>query len=92
MMVYNIEFYAYLPKRLKYKYIFLFISISGRIQNIFPAEPDLDPYPLKKMSDPHPWLMVLGSYSTYAETETPTPYNANQNLTVVNGLKPLAPS
>ena len=53
MMVYNIEFYAYLPKIWIY---FFFISISGRIwsriRNIFPAEPDLDPW--KKMSDPHP--------------------------------------
>ena len=32
-MGYNIEFYPYLPKRLKYKYIFFFISISGRIRS-----------------------------------------------------------
>ena len=36
-MVYNIEFY---PTYLKYEYYFFFISISGRIRNIFPAEPD----------------------------------------------------
>ena len=45
-----------MPTYLKYKYIFFFILISGRIRirNIFPAEPDPDPR--KKMSDPHPWL------------------------------------
>ena len=53
-MVYNIEFYAYLPKK---KYIFFFISISGRIRNIFPAEPDPDPW--EKKSDPHPWVPLI---------------------------------
>ena len=43
-----------MPTYLKYKYIFFFISISGRIRirNIFRAEPD----PWKKMLDPHPWV------------------------------------
>ena len=42
-----------MPTYLKYKYIFFFISISGRIRSriFFPAAPD----PWKKMSDPHPW-------------------------------------
>ena len=55
MMVYNIEFYAYLPKI--FIYFFFFISISGRIRirNIFPAEPAPDPW--LKMSDPHPWFL-----------------------------------
>ena len=50
----------FMPTYLKYKYIFFFISISGRIRsririrNIFPAEPDPDPW--KKMLDPHPWF------------------------------------
>ena len=46
-----------MPTYLKYKYIFFFISISGRIRirNIFPAEPDPDPW--KKMSDPHPCIV-----------------------------------
>ena len=43
-----------MPTYLKYKYIFFFISISGRIRNIFPAEPDPDPW--KKMSDPRPYF------------------------------------
>ena len=43
-----------MPTYLKYKYIFFFISISGRIRNFFPAEPDPDPW--KKMSDPHPCI------------------------------------
>ena len=47
-----------MPAYLKCKYIFFFISISGRIRNIFPAEPDPDPDPWKKMSDPHPWIIV----------------------------------
>ena len=42
-----------MPTYLKYNYIFFFISISGRIRNIFPADPD----PWKKMSDPHPWYV-----------------------------------
>ena len=33
-----------MPTYLKYKYIFFFISISGRIRNIFPAELDPDPW------------------------------------------------
>ena len=41
-----------MPTYLKYEYIFFFISISGRIRNNFPAEPDSDPG--KKMLDPHP--------------------------------------
>ena len=41
MMVYNIELHAYLPKIEIY---FFFISISGRIRNIFPAELDPDPW------------------------------------------------
>ena len=45
-----------MPTYLKYKYIFFFMSISGWIRNIFPAEPDSDPW--KKMSDPHPWKKV----------------------------------
>ena len=59
MMGYNIEFY---PNYLKYKYIFFFISISGRIRsriqirNFFSAEPDTDPW--KKIPDPHPWFKV----------------------------------
>ena len=61
MMVYNIEFYAYLPKIWIY---FFSISISGRIRsrirNIFPAEPDPDPW--KKMSDPHPWILPASTY------------------------------
>ena len=36
---------------------FFFILISGRIQNIFPAEPDPDPS--KKISDPHSCFLVL---------------------------------
>ena len=40
-----------MPIYLKYKYMYFFISISGRIRNIFPAEPDTDPW--KKMSGPH---------------------------------------
>ena len=43
-----------MPTYLKYKYIYFFNSISGRIRNIFPAEPDPDPW--KKMSDSHPWF------------------------------------
>ena len=45
MMIYNKNV---MPTYLKYKYIFFFISISGRIRsrNIFPAESDPDP--LKK--------------------------------------------
>ena len=49
----------FMPTYQRYKYIFFFISISGRIRNrsrnIFPAEPDPDPW--KKMSDPHPWVI-----------------------------------
>ena len=54
MMGYNIEF---IPTYLKYKYIFFFISISGRIRilNILPAEPDPDPW--KNMSDLHPCIL-----------------------------------
>ena len=42
MMVYNIEFNAYLPK---INISFFLISISA----------ELDPNSWKKMSDPHPW-------------------------------------
>ena len=42
----------FIPTYLRYKYIFFFISISGRIRiwirNIFPAELDPDPDPWKK--------------------------------------------
>ena len=44
---------------LKHKYIFVFISISGRIRGFFPVEPDPDPW--KKMSDPHPWIWCIFS-------------------------------
>ena len=49
-----------MPTYIKYKYIFFFISISGRIRirNIFPAEPDPDTDPWKKMSDPHPLKII----------------------------------
>ena len=53
----------FIPAYLKCKYIFFFISISGRIRsrirsririrNFFSAEPDPDPW--KKIPDPHPW-------------------------------------
>ena len=51
----------FIPTYLKYKNIFFFISISGRIRsriririrNFFSAEPDPDPW--KKIPDPHPW-------------------------------------
>ena len=51
-----------MPTYLKYIYIFFFIPISGRIRsrirNIFPAEPDPNPDPWKKMSDPHSCFWV----------------------------------
>ena len=48
----------FIPTYLKCKYIFFFISISGRIRirNFFSAEPDPDPW--KKIPDPHPWFML----------------------------------
>ena len=57
MMVYDIEFYAYLPKKRIY---FFFISIKGRIRIriFFQSDPD----PWKKMSDPHPWLKKEADY------------------------------
>ena len=52
MMVYNIEFYAYLLKIEIYFFLqFDFRSGSESDPEYFPAEPD----PWKKMSDPHPW-------------------------------------
>ena len=55
----------FIPTYLKYKYIFFFISISGRIrsriwiriQNFFSAEPD--PYPWKKIPDPYPCFVYI---------------------------------
>ena len=41
----------FMPTYLRYKYIFFFISISGRIRNFFSAEPDSDPW--KKIPDLH---------------------------------------
>ena len=49
MMVYKIEFYAYLPEM---KIYFFFILIQGRIRIFFSAEPDPDPP--KKMLESHP--------------------------------------
>ena len=48
----------FIPTYLKYKYIFFFISISGRIRirNFFSAEPDPDPW--KKIPDPHPCISI----------------------------------
>ena len=55
MMVYNIEFYAYLPK-LGICFSSFRFKVGSGVESgsgFFPAEPDPDP--LKKMSDPHPW-------------------------------------
>ena len=62
MMVYKIDFYAYLPK---YKYIFFFISIYYRIWSrigIFLAEPDQEQW--LKMSNPNP-LEKLSSWPSW---------------------------
>ena len=51
MIVYNIEYYAYLPKML----IYIFLHFDFRSDpDLFAAVPDSDPW--KQMSDPHPWL------------------------------------
>ena len=52
MLVYKIEFYAYLLKI--YKYIFFHFDLRS-YPDFFPAEPDPDPDSWKKMLDPHPW-------------------------------------
>ena len=49
MKVYEIEYYAYLPK--------IFFS-AGSGSAFFP-QPDQDPDPWKQTSDPHPWTFVL---------------------------------
>ena len=59
----------FIPTYLKYKNIFFFISISGRIRsrnririrNFFSAEPDPDPW--KKIPDPHPWFFQCSGVS-----------------------------
>ena len=61
----------FMPTYLKHKYIFFFISISGRIRNIFPSKPDPDPDPWKKMSDPHPWLDLIGNPDLIGRTSSP---------------------
>ena len=68
------------------KYIFFFISISGRIRNIFPAEPD----PWKKMSDPHPWLyyrsprwVVFWQHFSHAEYFCTNKITENRNLNYI---------
>ena len=57
MMVYDIEFYAYLPK-IKI-YYFLYFD--------FRSDPDSDPW--KKMSDPHPWSKSINRKDIQARKE-----------------------
>ena len=74
MMVYDIEFYAYLPKIQIYFFLhFDFRSDLESIRNILPAEPDPDPW--KKMSDPQssslgqtaPFLVGQGCHTLYID-------------------------
>ena len=76
-----------MPTYLKYKYTFFFISISGRIRNIFPTEPDPDPW--KKMSDPHPCSTHTGSAFGYSQVLSVKEKYGDKEVTVAltpNGL------
>ena len=57
MMVYIIEFYAYLPKISIHFFLHFDFRSDPDPEFFFSAESDPDPW--KKMSDPHPWIIGL---------------------------------
>ena len=68
-----------MPTYLKYEYIFFIILIKGRIRIRIFFQPD--PYPWKKMSDPHPWIQTL--FAVKLQVPDLHPYYGQEHFTLL---------